>query len=366
MPRYVALCLIVLTACAPRGHLTIDPDAGQVGQIETILVGSSRELNDKDEPGTARAEGMHYGRFEVSIPPAHEPGKIEWPYSNPDPTKHFLTQSATNLSGVAGFEAALSRELRGRPRGDRQVVLFVHGYNSLFAEGLYRFAQMRTDVGIPDVAVHYSWPSGGNPFGYVYDRDSMLFARDGLEEMINAVVDAGAEGIVLVGHSMGSLLIMETIRQMAIRDPKGFDKALDGVILVSPDVDIDLFKKQAQRIGPLPQPFVIFSSSRDVLLRLSASLTGRKDRLGNIEDFEELAELDVTVVDVSAFTDAESSHITAIASPAFLRLIDSMGEIDSSLQGDPSQRIGLLPGTVLVVQNATAIILTPLLATGAP
>ena len=31
------------------------------------------------------------------------------------------------------------------------------------------------------MAVHYAWPSAAEPLGYVYDRDSAIFARDGLD-----------------------------------------------------------------------------------------------------------------------------------------------------------------------------------------
>jgi len=355
--RILLVTLLFLSACTPRGTITLDPNAGQVGQVRSFLVGTTRGFTDDGRPNVERHEGLELSRMDISIPPTHQAGQIAWPGRYPDPEKHMLTQTIERYD-PAEFRAELKRELRARPRSERSVMLFVHGYNTTFAEGMYRFAQVVHDTNMPEIAVHYSWPSAGNPLGYGYDRDSMLFARDGLEQLITEIASTGAE-VVLIGHSMGSLLIMETLRQTSIRDRHFVDRSISGVVLISPDIDIDLFRQQALRIGPLPEPFVIFSSSKDKLLRLSAAITGRRDRLGNIDDIRELSDLDVIVVDVSAFTDAETSHNTALSSPTFLRLINSMGEIDAAFGDDPNSSIGVLPGTVLMVQGVTEIILAP-------
>ena len=352
--RKLLFLVLFLTACAPRGVITYLPGDG--GTLHSFLVGTTRGFNEEGRPTGGRHQEMRFGRLDISVPPAHELGEVEWPRGTPDPDRHFLTRNFAEYD-ARGFRAEVRREMALRPPEHRGVALFVHGYNTTFAEGLYRFTQVVHDTNMPEVAVHYSWPSAGNPLGYGYDRDSMLFARDGLEQMMAEIAQAGGK-ITLVGHSMGSLLIMEALRQIAIRDRSFLDRHIEGVILISPDVDIELFRQQAFRIGELPQPFVIFSSSEDNILRLSAALTGRRDRLGNIEDVRELSDLKVTVLDVSAFTDAYSNHSTALASPSFLRLMNSLPILDRAFADDPAASIGLLPGTVLVVQSVTEVVIT--------
>ena len=357
--RLIALVVATLTliACAPRGEVTLYAGAGDVGEVQRIFVGSTRDLNPATgRPSGARSEDMLFGRVDVSVPPDREAGSVNYVgRKDPDPQVHFLVDNFAPYSGADSFTRALRQELRGR-RGDaRTAVIFVHGFNNTFAEGLYRFAQMVEDFDLPFMAVHYTWPSAGHPLGYGYDRDSMLFARDGLERLIESTTRAGAKEVLLIGHSMGALLTMESLRQLAIGNKKSVINRIGGVMLLSPDIDIDLFRQQSKRIGKLPQPFYIFSSTKDRALQLSAGLSGQSARLGNAEDIAPLADLDVTLVDISAFSDGGLQHSVALSSPSFLKLVQSVPELSSTV--GKTRGPSLLPGTVLVVQNATKLVI---------
>lgn len=234
----------------------------------------------------------------------------------------------------------------------------MHGFNNTFAEGTYRIAQMAHDLDLPGTVVHYSWPSAAEPLGYAYDRDSALFARDGLEELLKSVQAAGPRRIILVAHSMGSALLMETLRQVAIRGDNALLARIGGVVLISPDIDVDVFRSQAKDIGRLPQPFVVFTSRRDRVLRLSARLSGQTDRLGTLADLDRVADLPITLLDTAAFNSGDG-HFNVGNSPALLRLLERIASVDDAMGSDVSGRTGLLPGAVLTVQNATRIILQP-------
>lgn len=350
--------VLALSACAPRGKITYLPGAGQVGDVQNIFVTSTRDTDDVGAPTSNRGGALLFGQVGVSVPEDREPGEISWPgRKTPDPAQHFLVDNYERFASQRAFQTAMTRALRGRRGEERTAAVFVHGFNNRFSEGLYRFAQLNADLKLPFLPVHYSWPSAGHPLGYGYDRDSMLFARDGLEATLRSVSESGVDEILLVGHSMGALLSMEALRQMAISDgQKGLSK-IGGVVLISPDIDLDLFRQQAKRIGKLPQPFYIFTSSRDRALQLSARLTGQSARLGNNTDVKELAELDVTMVDLSAFSDGQIDHNVAFASPAFLRLINSIPNLSAAISDSPTVKPGLFPGTVLVVQNATRLVI---------
>lgn len=359
------LCLTVLAACAQRGELRLLPQARGVGHVETVFVATTRgrDPDDGDPYGRTRVEPPRYLRLDVSVPPVRTAGEIEWPRSRQpaDPRTQFVTLAEVPYTGAPAYRADLARAIAHQKSSRGEAIVFVHGFNTTFAEGVYRIAQLGSDLGVSGTLVHYSWPSRASPLGYVYDRDSALFARDGLEALLREVDAAGARRIIIVAHSMGSAVLMEALRQLAIEGDQHLIGKIGGVVLMSPDIDVDVFRQQARRIGRLPQPFVIFTSKKDRALALSARLTGQHDRVGNLTDAVELGDLKVTLVDTTAFSTG-LGHFNVGNSPALLAILGRIGDVDTAFARDRTGRTGLLGGAVLTVQNVTQIILSPVAA----
>lgn len=361
-PVRLILCFaLLLAACTPRPTLEIVPGAAEVSKTVNVFYSTSRSPDALGTFGPERTPLPSFGRVGVAIPPAHELGTVEVSSRNATPEKHFVATDSERYADLPQFRAELTRALRTRPPGEREAVIFVHGFNTNFAEGIFRIAQLHHDFDIGGVAVHYAWPSLANPLGYAYDRDSALFARDGLEELIRTVKASGAETVLLVGHSMGAHLSMEAMRQLAIRSPQDIRRNVDSVILISPDIDVDVFRSQAARIEDLPEPFIIFVSERDRALALAARLSGETNRLGNLRDAQEIADLNVTLIDVSQFSKGlELGHFTVGSSPALIQILQQLPGVEAVISGDTAGRTGLLAGTVLTLQNATQIVLSPI------
>lgn len=359
---FLLIAVFLAVACAPRGRITYVPQAASVGMVEQVYVGTMRNPLPEGGFGTERSETPSYARYDISIPPERKLGSIEWPprHGTPDPRRHYLTTSTKSYPQTHSFRQDLAADLR---KNGGEAVVFVHGYNNNFSEGLYRVAQLSHDLEIPGVEVHYSWPSAANPLGYVYDRDSTIFARDGLSQLLHEVDAAGARRILLVAHSMGSAVTMEALRSLALRGDQRTLGKLSGVILISPDLDVDVFREQARSIGTLPQPFLIFGSNRDRVLRISAGLTGQKERLGSLSDLTRLSDLKVTFLDVGAFAKG-ASHFLVADSPSLILLLGRIADVDNVLEAERARRVGLLPGVVLSVQNATQIVLRPIATVG--
>lgn len=355
--RPIALLIlsIALAACTPRGAMVVVPPETAEGPISTVFVGTTRGLQGTGVFGTERSEEMRFARYDVAIPPQREVGEIRYAKPRrPNVSTDFVTTDQRIYAADADFRGDLGKALAAN---GREAVIFVHGFNNTFTEGLYRIAQLHHDLEIPGVALHYSWPSAAEPLGYVYDRDSIMFAREGLEELIREARAAGATRITLVAHSMGSFLSMEALRDIALRDGRIMPE-LRGVILISPDIDVEVFRMQARDIGTLPQPFVIFGSDRDRVLRLSALITGQRGRLGSLDSVDRLSDLEVTYLDVGAFSSG-SGHFVPGTSPALIKLLGRISDVDQAFGNDAAGRAGLLPGVILTARSATRVILTP-------
>ena len=82
--------------------------------------------------------------------------------------------------------------------------MFIHGYNTMFAEGVYRFVQIVHDSASSVVPVLVAWASQGQLTGYVYDTNSATVARDDLEQTLRLIAASNADQINIVVHSMGN------------------------------------------------------------------------------------------------------------------------------------------------------------------
>jgi len=330
--RLILLCLFVgLAACSTANRIEYLPGPLATGQtlqpvffvtnrvepLETFLGKRYRSL------GGERGKTLQFARADLSIPPVHEPGQIEWATpGNPDPNRHFVVRDGEEFQSQSDFMRAVRN---AAPGGDPQVIVYVHGYNTNIARVVYRVAQIAHDYGEEVPVIAFSWPSAGTLGGYVYDRDSMIYSRDDLEALL-VMLDREGRDIVLVGHSMGTQLVMETLRQMSIGENRAVLRDLELVALLSPDIDVEVFRRQAARVTPFPDDFYIFVSEEDEALSFSALLTGAPRRLGSIKDSAELADLPVTVFELEDFSTSGDllGHDLTATSPEVIAMINAL------------------------------------------
>lgn len=293
----------ILTSCASQrpasGALRIVRAPQGSGKVHSIMVASNRASTA--DQGTyytgARGKELQFHKFAISVPHKHAPGKIERPKRGaPDPHQHFVNTSETPLASPNAFLQEMQRQLRSSK--SREVAIFVHGYNTHFAEALFLSAQIANDTAFKGVPLLFTWPSQGKLLGYMYDRDSVLAARDALHQTISLAAKSGARRVVIFAHSMGSMLTMEAVRQAKLAGDPTFGGKLRAVLLASPDISIDVFKSQVRGIGPTPQLAVLVSKD-DKALYVSKRLSGNVERVGNFSDDSTLADLGVVVADLT-------------------------------------------------------------------
>jgi esterase/lipase superfamily enzyme len=281
-----------------------------------------------------RSDATNFARLTVSVPATHQTGAIEYPKGKiARPDKYFTATELVAYSGDAEFERALRADIA---RHDHRVLVFVHGYNNLFDDAVYRMTQIVQDSGFTGTPVLFSWASGGRAVDYVYDRDSAVAARDGLEATLRLLTRAGARRIDIIAHSMGNLLTVETLRQMAIAGDRDLDGRLGDVILASPDIDVDLFKSQMRRYGKPKRPFLLLLSRDDRALSVSQIIAGDRPRLGGYENTKEISDLGLVVVDLTKVSAGDAANHAKFAdNPIIVKLLgESLKRGD--LERDPS------------------------------
>jgi integrase len=112
------------------------------------------------------------------------------------------------------------------------LTLWVHGFNMTPAEAVYRQAQMAEDFGMTGPQVAFVWATAERGIGYLHDRDSVLYARGHFEELVRLLARSTSGRIMIVALSLGSLLVMETLRQAAIDNGQLFTNAAHGVRII--------------------------------------------------------------------------------------------------------------------------------------
>ncbi|MEM9181476.1 MAG: alpha/beta fold hydrolase, partial [Pseudomonadota bacterium] len=271
-----------------------------------------------------RPETMEFQRLTISIPATHEPGQIEWPSGEPDARTDFVAVENQRFSDGREFVDAI---IRSDDSGTEEVLLFVHGYNTRHAEAVYMIAQFANDFNVTTPSVLFSWPSAGVTAGYVYDRDSALISRDLLERAIIELTRKPGRRIMLLGHSMGSHLIMETLRQIELKGSLDIASKINGLVLMAPDIDGELFRYQVGTIEELPDPFVIMVAEQDGALKISSLLTGLRPRLGSQTDRSVVGDLPISVVDVSDLATGKNfDHKIVTTSPAAIAILNKLSE----------------------------------------
>lgn len=290
--------LMVLAGCATRpGPETLLPVANLPDRTAnlTVLTATNRALATTNPPnyGSERS-AMSYEAYNLRVArPAGEANALIAPEIKVVERLRF---------GRPAFLQKLDQMQRGR---DKTIILFVHGYNNTYQEAIFRLAGMAAESGVQAVPVVFSWPSAASVTGYVADRDSSTFARDDLTALLVDLTAGNPDSnVMVVGHSMGGWLVMEALRELRQTGRNDVISHLQ-VGLASPDIDLDVFRKQIDDVGRLTPPLTVLVSPDDRALAASARVSGGRTRLGALDvgdpKVQAMAEqAGVRLVDISA------------------------------------------------------------------
>jgi esterase/lipase superfamily enzyme len=285
-----------------------------------LFVASTRRGDGVADDGRAR-----FSLTAIGVPQNHRPGAIERPsFGGADRSRHFTVLSKRNMDEEE-FYGELASHVSGRVGSSRDVLLYVHGFNTSLDEARFRLAQIVADGGFSGVPALFTWNSRGGLFNYETDKEAATVARDALEKALLALARTPGLGRVhILAHSMGAWLTMETLRGVAIAGHPDLDSRLGEVMLANPDIDLNVFRQQLARLDP--GHVSIFVANNDRALSLSSRIAGARPRLGAMdpekpEDKAELDRLGVAVHDISSFSTDFIGHGAFAEAPDVVRQI---------------------------------------------
>ncbi len=216
-----------------------------------------------------------------------------------NPASNFVVLHEASFDGDKTFVQALNAQLAKRPKGSRKVFVFVHGYNTLFAEAVYRFAQIVHDSKASGVPVLFTWASRGKLAAYVYDNNSATAARADLAHTLRLLLASNAEQVNILAHSMGNWVTVEALREIKMSGNLRHVRKFGDIFLAAPDIDVDVFKSEMRAFGKPRKPFYIVLSKDDKALGLSKFIAGGESRVGAHSNIAELEALGATVIDLT-------------------------------------------------------------------
>jgi esterase/lipase superfamily enzyme len=331
LPNALAIAALMLVGCSRPPELVgiENPDisAQAVPQLtqHRIFIASTRQASEVVGAFYSgdRAPDLGLASVDVTIPPNHVVGELERPRRlPPDPRVEFTVVDPTVYTADTAFIPAVNAELAKRPKGERELLLFIHGYNNTASDSILRVAQFVEDTGFKGVPVLFSWASAAKTSRYVYDMNSALTARVQIKEAATLLTRTRAEGGNIFAHSMGSLLLMEGLVDAQHTGTLGRRMRIDNIMLASPDIDIDLFRSQMSQLPEqIRNRMFLLISTDDKALRVSRLIAGGVPRVGAAQT-EELEKFGITVIDLSKIEDSSSgSHSKFAGSPEVVQLI---------------------------------------------
>jgi esterase/lipase superfamily enzyme len=188
---------------------------------------------------------------------------------------------------IGNFHQLLRERLAKTPQKD--VFIFIHGFNTEFNDAVYRPAEVWHFMGRAGVPVAYTWPAGFSGIrGYAYDRESGEFTIFHLKNFIRAVAACpDVERIHLVAHSRGTDVTITALRELNIEyQAKGESTAealkLENLVLAAPDLDEDVFMQRftAENLLEAARRTTIYVSKNDKAIGLADLVFASKRRVG--------------------------------------------------------------------------------------
>jgi esterase/lipase superfamily enzyme len=232
--------------------------------------------------------GLEVGTLAVTFPPHHVRGKIERPLKvftvslrDEKPSRDVVI---SELQSFGTDHAAWVGELRATGRD--QAFIYVHGFETSFAEAARQAAQIAYDLDFDlkedfrGVPMLFSWPSRGGVKAYGLDYDASFESIDAFNRFLDLVKkQAGIRRVHIIAHSMGNRVVTEALYARQ----EWAEPLVDQLVLAAPDVWASRFKNHFLHTLPrLAARVTLYVSDQDRALKASSGIREGEPRAGEV------------------------------------------------------------------------------------
>jgi esterase/lipase superfamily enzyme len=202
---------------------------------------------------------------------------------------------------------------------EKDVLLFVHGFNVNFPSAITRAAQIANELPFNGAIISYSWPSQGGVEKYLIDGQVADASAEPMARFLETLVNSVPQGtkINIMVHSMGNRVVMRALNRL----PEHFasTKPFQNVVLAAPDVGVSEFKKLAPAIIAQSNRVTLYSGSGDIAL-VASKTVNQERRAGDSREpliMEGIETIDVSAVDTSFMSHSYYGSNRAVLSDLF-------------------------------------------------
>lgn len=298
---------------ADDGRVWIDPDR----RLVRVWFGTDRlpiatdGIVERFHPWES-ADEITYGVCNVFIPKSHKPGSTRTPWWR----RWILMEedASLQLRGIHDlprdvFWSGLARKLDAWwPEGERNLFVYIHGFNVSFEKAAVSAAQIGYDLKVPGEMAFYSWPSHGSLGAYTADEATITASVKHLAEFLHELsTRSKAERIHLFVHSMGNRGLLSAMERIVA---KGYPElSLGQVFFCAPDEDVRTFKDKTTEFPHQYENRTLLVSPEDIAVFLSREMRGQQDRVGYVSNDRPITIVEgIDTVEVGGFDVFELGH----------------------------------------------------------